>query len=186
MIDVMVLQTPKQLQGIAHPLRQRILRLLAERQLTNQQIAAVLNTSPAKTHFHVRVLLETGLIALADERRKGGVVEKYYRAVAATFQVAPDLSPSVLDGGGVAATLQTPADDIAANRSPRNAPPAGTRVVQLTAHVNAEGHARIQAMLDALEQEVAATDLGIDGPAERTITLTYALVPLPGVAGQPP
>jgi DNA-binding transcriptional ArsR family regulator len=94
---VQVVDSPQQLKAFTDPLRIRILVALAERAATNQQLADTLDAPQANVLYHLRFLLKVGLILLVDTQIKGGNVEKYYRAVARTFdlQLAPDLRPSV-------------------------------------------------------------------------------------------
>jgi len=92
-----IVSEPQQLKAFADPLRNRILHLLADREATNQQLAAALGESQAKVLHHVRVLLETGLIVLVAERIKGGNVEKFYRATARLYGIRakPDEESSI-------------------------------------------------------------------------------------------
>jgi DNA-binding transcriptional ArsR family regulator len=94
---VQVVDSPQQLKAFTDPLRIRILVALAERAATNQQLADTLDAPQANVLYHLRFLFKVGLILLVDTQIKGGNVEKYYRAVARTFdlQLAPDLRPSV-------------------------------------------------------------------------------------------
>lgn len=85
-----VVSDPQQLKAFTDPLRIRVLNVLKQRAATNQQIADALGEPHAKVLYHVRFLLETGLIRLVDQQIKGGNVEKYYRAVARLFSVRPD------------------------------------------------------------------------------------------------
>ncbi|HWV36636.1 MAG TPA: winged helix-turn-helix domain-containing protein [Thermomicrobiales bacterium] len=80
----------QQLKAFTDPLRTRILHLLADREMTNQQLASALDESQAKVLYHVRFLLDVGLIVLVDQRVKGGNVEKYYRASARIYGFRPD------------------------------------------------------------------------------------------------
>lgn len=92
-----IVSEPHQLKAFADPLRNRILHILADREATNQQLAAALGQSQAKVLHHVRVLLETGLIVLVAERIKGGNVEKFYRATARLYGIRakPDEESSI-------------------------------------------------------------------------------------------
>lgn len=92
-----IVSEPQQLKAFGDPLRNRILHILADREATNQQLAAALGESQAKVLHHVRVLLETGLIVLVVERIKGGNVEKYYRATARIYGIRakPDEESSI-------------------------------------------------------------------------------------------
>ncbi|NWF70838.1 MAG: helix-turn-helix transcriptional regulator [Chloroflexi bacterium] len=90
---MMTLREPDQIKAFTDPLRLRVLRILCERAATNQQIADTLQEPHAKVLYHVRFLLDAGLITLIDTQVKGGNVEKYYRARARTF----DLHPQAID-----------------------------------------------------------------------------------------
>ena len=92
---------PKQLKAISDARRARILRILADREATNQQLAAALGEPQARVLHHVRVLLDAGLIRLVDERVRGGNVEKYYRATARLFGFRPGPEETAPIDGGV-------------------------------------------------------------------------------------
>lgn len=92
MDEEFILETPEQIQALGHPTRQRILRTLGTTCATNKQIASALREPPARIHFHVRELLSAGLIEIVLEQPKGGVLEKYYRAVAKSFRLGTSFS----------------------------------------------------------------------------------------------
>jgi DNA-binding transcriptional ArsR family regulator len=87
---VLTIGDPAQLKALGHPLRLRVLEELGEsgEELTNRELAQRLGVDPGHLHFHVRMLLQAGLIELAE---RGTRREKPYRAVAAHVQVAPEL-----------------------------------------------------------------------------------------------
>jgi DNA-binding transcriptional ArsR family regulator len=92
--ETLILDKPEQLKALGHPLRVRVLELLAHEEhsaLTNRELAQRLEVDPGHLHFHVRMLVKAGLIELAGNGRGR---EKPYRAVAKTFRVAPDLLAS--------------------------------------------------------------------------------------------
>jgi DNA-binding transcriptional ArsR family regulator len=105
---VMVLESPEQIKAFTDPLRVRVLRILAERAATNQQIADLLDQPHAKVLYHVRFLVDAGLIQLVDTQIKGGNVEKYYRALAYIF----DLRPPQGDAEGDLALIQPALDTL--------------------------------------------------------------------------
>lgn len=73
--------TVREAKALAHPLRLRILRLCADRELTNKQLADRLETDPGTVHYHVRLLAEAGLLEPAPVRTgTSGALEKPYRA----------------------------------------------------------------------------------------------------------
>ena len=86
-----VVDDPEQLAVLAHPTRVAILSALR----TPKSAAAVareISETRQKTHYHVKALLDAGLIELVGERRTGTFVEQLYRAVASTIVVSPRLT----------------------------------------------------------------------------------------------
>ena len=70
-----------QAKAASHPLRLRILRLCGQQPMTNKQLADRLNTQPGTTLYHVRLLVEAGLLEPAPVRTgTSGALEKPYRA----------------------------------------------------------------------------------------------------------
>ena len=63
---VQVVDSPQQLKAFTDPLRIRILVALAERAVTNQQLADMLGAPQANVLYHLRFLLKVGLILLID------------------------------------------------------------------------------------------------------------------------
>lgn len=108
LLDVLTIDRPEQLKALGHPLRLRVLEMLGQTEgqyLTNRELAQRLGVDPGHLHFHVRMLLRAGLIALADG---GHGREKPYRAVARTVRVASELISS-----GVGPDLrETMVDDV--------------------------------------------------------------------------
>lgn len=106
-----VVSDPRQLKAFTDPLRNRLLHILSDKQATNQQLAAILNESQAKVLYHVRFLLDAGLIVLVDQVVRGGNVEKYYRATARIYGFRPDAQDaktfsSSVSGAGLEAVTQ--------------------------------------------------------------------------------
>lgn len=67
----------------------RILRLCLDEALTNKQIAEALDRDPGSTLHHVRMLVNTGFLALEEERRGSrGAAEKPYRATGKSWQMS--------------------------------------------------------------------------------------------------
>jgi DNA-binding transcriptional ArsR family regulator len=84
----------EQLRAMADQLRLSILERLLGRAMTVTQLGEALGIAPAKAHYHVRELERVGLLRLVNTREKGGILEKYYRAVAEDFQVPRSLLSS--------------------------------------------------------------------------------------------
>jgi DNA-binding transcriptional ArsR family regulator len=70
-----------QAKAASHPLRLRILRLCGQQALTNKQLADRLGSQPGTTLYHVRLLVEAGLLEPAPIRTgTSGALEKPYRS----------------------------------------------------------------------------------------------------------
>jgi DNA-binding transcriptional ArsR family regulator len=80
-----------QMRAIADDLRIRIFDRLTRQPMTVTQLGEALGVAPAKAHYHVRELERVGLVKLVETREKGGILEKYYRAVARDIAVSPGL-----------------------------------------------------------------------------------------------
>lgn len=96
-VPFQIVSEPQQLKAFADPLRNRVLHILTEREATNQQLARLLGEPQAKVLYHVRFLVDAGLIRLIEERVRGGNVEKIYRATARLYGLRPDpdAAPSI-------------------------------------------------------------------------------------------
>jgi DNA-binding transcriptional ArsR family regulator len=93
-----VITEPRRIRCFADPLRVRVLAALADREATNQQLADALKEPQAKVLYHLRYLQRERLIRVVRRRVRGPNVEKFYRAIARTFdlRVPDDLRPEVL------------------------------------------------------------------------------------------
>src|SRR6185437_9698230 len=91
--EVLYLTSIDQARTIADPLRIRLMEYLIRDPLTVTQLGERVGESPAKVHYHVRELERIGVVRLVETREseRGGILEKYYRAVAKSVQLAPDL-----------------------------------------------------------------------------------------------
>lgn len=85
------LETIEQLRAIADSLRVRIVEALSLRPMTATQVGEELDEPAPKAHYHVRELERVGLVRLVETRERGGILEKYYRAVAKTMRVPPSV-----------------------------------------------------------------------------------------------
>ena len=125
---VMIIESPEQIKAFTDPLRVKVLRILAERAATNQQIADLLGQPHAKVLYHIRFLVDVGLIKLVDTQIKGGNVEKYYRALANIFDLRPP--PSHFSFRVCWASLARPAGNVLialeTSHQPHHTPAAST------------------------------------------------------------
>jgi DNA-binding transcriptional ArsR family regulator len=66
---------------VAHPIRARALTILADREASPVEIGRELGIGASHIAYHIRILLEEGLIELTEETPRRGSVEHTYRAV---------------------------------------------------------------------------------------------------------
>lgn len=66
---------------LAHPLRSRCLTVLAERTASPNELKDVLDVPLGDAAYHVKRLLDLGVIELVDTRQVRGAVEHFYRAI---------------------------------------------------------------------------------------------------------
>lgn len=149
-----LLQTPKHVSALAHPLRMQALTLLADTPRTNQQLAEALGESPARLHFHVRELARAGLIRLVEQRPKGGVIEKYYLAAARGYRLAPALVSGTTAEQDVALSAwDTARQDLVEAIDAYGGPPPWLRVIHHQEWLSAEAVLRVLEHLDAIDAE---------------------------------
>jgi DNA-binding transcriptional ArsR family regulator len=66
---------------VSHPVRCRALTILADREASPVEIGRELGMDPSHIAYHVKVLLEEGLIELTEEIPRRGSIEHRFRAV---------------------------------------------------------------------------------------------------------
>ena len=90
--------TVQETKALAHPLRLRILRLCADQQLTNKQLADRLGRDPATIYYHVRRLTAVGFLEAAPVRSgSSGALEKPYRSTQNTWWLDNPLAQAGTD-----------------------------------------------------------------------------------------
>jgi len=88
---VEVLDDADRVAALAHPIRIAILEQLRTPDSASG-VARALGETRQKTNYHVKALLDAGLLEPAGERRARNFVEQLYQSVAPTFVVAPELA----------------------------------------------------------------------------------------------
>lgn len=68
-------------EAVAHPLRARCLTVLDERTASPSELKDILDVPLGDAAYHVKRLLEMGLIELVDTRPVRGAVEHFYRSI---------------------------------------------------------------------------------------------------------
>src|SRR5438067_5723839 len=178
----MTLKTPKQIQALAHPLRLRVLNLLTDAPYTNKQLALVLQVSPPRLHFHMRELLEVGLVEIVEERSKGGVIEKYYRSVARILHLSPQISQVARNVELMESTLDVMKQEYVRASAYFDEQPPNLQFLHVPARLAPERLARIQEHLQAISDETLQAE---DDPQRDTyenfVAITYLLHALPPV-----
>lgn len=88
MLDVAVIEEPAAAEASLDPMRSRILAALSEPG-SAAMLAARLGLPRQKVNYHLKELERHGLVELVEERRKGNVTERIYRATAASYVISP-------------------------------------------------------------------------------------------------
>lgn len=65
--------------------RRKIIFLLRDSELTVKEISSELSMTPQNIYHHIKKLLDAGLVQVAEERRSGHLIERYYTVTADTF-----------------------------------------------------------------------------------------------------
>ena len=100
--DLAMLDTPEALVAVGHSVRRRILEELRAAADSPSGLAERLGDSRQRINYHVRALEEAGLVELAEEIPRRGLVEKVYRPVGRTFALDPALLGSLDAGDSIA------------------------------------------------------------------------------------
>ncbi|MBM7095345.1 helix-turn-helix domain-containing protein [Bacillus sp. H-16] len=80
-------------------LRVKIISQLIDEPKTSKQVANLIGESPGNVHYHIKKLHDGGLLELVEEKKLGGVVEKYYRSVASRFHSPEGATDPALEEG---------------------------------------------------------------------------------------
>jgi DNA-binding transcriptional ArsR family regulator len=86
--DVEVIEDPAAAVVALDPVRARLLTELVE-PASAGALAHRVGIARQKVNYHLRALETHGLVELAEERRRGGIVERLMRATAASYVVSP-------------------------------------------------------------------------------------------------
>jgi DNA-binding transcriptional ArsR family regulator len=93
-LEVAVIEDPAAAEVSLDPIRTRILAALAEPG-SAAMLAARLGLPRQKVNYHLKELERHGLVVFAEERRKGNVTERLYRAAAASYVISPSVLAAV-------------------------------------------------------------------------------------------
>ncbi|MBS7613776.1 winged helix-turn-helix transcriptional regulator, partial [Candidatus Bathyarchaeota archaeon] len=77
---------------LADETRCQILNLLKIKEMSTNQLAKILDKPASSIDHHLKVLKAAGLIELTSERRRGNIIERFYKASARHYIVSYSLS----------------------------------------------------------------------------------------------
>jgi DNA-binding transcriptional ArsR family regulator len=90
MRDVLYLEQIEQAEALLKPQRIEVLRQLAEPRSCTE-VANVLDQTPQRVYYHVKRLVDAGLVTQVSERRVRGIHEGIYQATARSYWLSPRL-----------------------------------------------------------------------------------------------
>ncbi|WP_433273240.1 ArsR/SmtB family transcription factor [Actinosynnema sp. CS-041913] len=90
MRDVLYLEQIEQAEALLKPQRIEVLRQLAEPHSCTE-VATVLDQTPQRVYYHVKRLVEAGLVTQVAERKVRGIHEGVYQATARAYWLSPRL-----------------------------------------------------------------------------------------------
>lgn len=144
--------TVEETKALAHPLRLRILRLCAQQELTNKQLAERLGRDPGTVLYHVRQLAAAGFLEPGEVRTgPSGALEKPYRSTGMSWWLDGPLE----DSGPIAsmAPLQAFQEEL------RESGPESVRAyARFALHLSPEDVVELDRRISAVLDEYVATD----------------------------
>jgi DNA-binding transcriptional ArsR family regulator len=183
--DVEVIEDPGAAAVALDPIRARLLAELVE-PASAAGVAARVGISRQKVNYHLNALEAHGLVALAEERKRGGITERVLQATAASYVVSPAaLTEAAVDPDQAADHLSArylvalggrlirEVDDLA-----RRAGAAGKRLPTMTIDTeirfrSAEERARFADELTAAVLDLAARYHHDDGRPHRLVVASH-------------
>ncbi len=162
--------TVREARALAHPLRQRILRLCLQQELTNKQLADRLGREPGTVLYHVRLLVDAGLLQQAPVRTgDSGALEKPYRSTGQSWWLDGPLANAKPDASF--APIEAFQGEL------REAGPGSVQLTtRFTLHLSAEDVAALdRRILAILDEYVETDDQRLDQPALGGIIILHRL-----------
>jgi len=77
--------TPENALLLSHPIRLQILRLLAKREMYPAEIASTIGVHEQKVYYHIRQLMNAGMLTIHERSEIRGTVAKRYKATSLNF-----------------------------------------------------------------------------------------------------
>ncbi|GAB3151766.1 ArsR/SmtB family transcription factor [Microbispora hainanensis] len=179
MRDVLYLEQIEQAEALLKPQRIEVLRQLAEPR-TCTEVAAVLDQTPQRVYYHVKRLVEAGLVEQVSERRVRGITEGIYQASARSYWLSPGLVGRIgglrrrqdeLSLGYLLDLMEEVQADIAA--LDRTAPELPSIGVSGEVHVSPERRQEFLADLRTVLQDLFTRYGGAEGDAFKLVVACY-------------
>jgi DNA-binding transcriptional ArsR family regulator len=162
--------TIREAKALAHPLRARILRLCAQHELTNKQLADRLGSEPGTVFYHVRLLVDAGLLQQAPVRTgDSGALEKPYRSTGRSWWLDDPLADAEPDAK--LAPIEAFQEEL------REAGPASVQqFARFMLHLSPEDVATLdRRILAILDEYIETDDQRLDQPAHGGIVVLHRL-----------
>jgi DNA-binding transcriptional ArsR family regulator len=159
--------------ALAHPLRQRILRLCGQQELTNKQLADRLGSEPGTVLYPVRLLVEAGLRRPAPGRTgASGALEKPYRSTGRSWWLDDPLAAAA-EPDAKLAPIEAFQEEL------REAGPGSIATfARFYLHLSPEEVAELdRRILAVLDEYVETDDQRLDRPAHGGIVVVHRLAP---------
>ena len=196
-MDTYVIKRLDQAKLLADPFKLKLLARFRGNPVTTKQVADQMGEKAPRLYRHVDALYDAGLLKLVEEKPKRGTVERYYRTIAARFEVDPELfttSAEIRDEGvELMRSLfrETESDLVRLFARAADSSPDARRLpllVRLAIRGNDDEIARLKEKLDEwLEECTALAECGEardDGIAYAGLLAFYPLVDDKGEAGE--
>lgn len=87
LVDRIVVTQPAELRAMADPLRSTILGLVLERAATVAELAGAVRRPKSTVAYHVKVLMDAGMLRVVRTRRVRAIDERFYGSTARSFYV---------------------------------------------------------------------------------------------------
>lgn len=99
--DVMEINWEQQ-KVLSNPLRSRMVAYLYEQPMTPKQIADLVGKNPGTVYYHIQQLFKHDILEVESVNTEKGIVEKFYRAKARSFNNPKKAFPTGhVDGGTI-------------------------------------------------------------------------------------
>lgn len=161
-MDTYIVKRLDQAKLLTDPFKLKLLQQFRGRPVTTKQVADRMKEKAPRLYRHVDALYEAGLLELVEEKPKRGTVERYFKTIAARFEVDPTLfTPADVPEGEwiemVRTLFRETESDLVRLFSRANGSPEGARQLPKLFRVSVRGTEeeieRLNAKLEAWVEE---------------------------------